>query len=89
MLQTEKKIYTDIVANIIADSYEILDPAKDEITLVAGDGDYVPAIQLLKLKKPAIQFHVVFWNHASRELKDACTKFISLDPYLEHLNRDT
>ena len=87
IVDKEKKIDTDIVANIVADSYEILDPSKDEITLVAGDADYVPAIQVLK--KRDIQFHVVFWNHAARELKEACTKFISLDPYLAHLCRDS
>ena len=46
---------------------------------------YVPAIE--KLKKRKIPVHVVFWEHAARELKDAATKFISLDPYLEHLAR--
>ena len=82
----EKKIDTDIVTNIVADSYEILDVIRDEITLVAGDTDYVPAIE--RLKKRNIRFHVVFWAHAARELKEACTKFISLDPYLDHLRRE-
>jgi len=31
--------------------------------------------------------HVVFWGHAARELTDVATKFIALDPYLEHLRR--
>jgi uncharacterized LabA/DUF88 family protein len=78
----EKKIDTDIVATIITDSYEIL-TAGDEITLVAGDSDYVPAIERLKVRK--IPVHVVFWGHAARELRDAATKFVNLDPYLEHL----
>ena len=80
----EKKIDTDIVATMIEDSYEILQKG-DEITLVAGDGDYVPAIE--KLKKRGIPVHVVFWGHASRELKDAATRFINLDGYLDHLGR--
>lgn len=81
----EKKIDTEIVTNIMADSYEILNIENDEITLVAGDGDYVPTIEMLK--KRNVNFHVVFWDHASRELKAAATKFISLNPYLDHLRR--
>ena len=81
----EKKIDTDVVANMIQDSYEILEPSADEITLVAGDADYVPAIE--KLCKRNISVHVCFWNHASRELKECATKFVNLDPFLDHLRR--
>jgi uncharacterized LabA/DUF88 family protein len=81
----EKKIDTDIVATMIEDSYEILTIAQDEMTLVAGDSDYVPAIE--KLKRRNIPVHVAFWGHAARELKEVATKFINLDPYLEHLAR--
>ncbi|MCV4285049.1 NYN domain-containing protein [Pseudomonas capsici] len=80
----EKKIDTDIVATMIEDSFLILQPG-DEITLVSGDADYVPAIE--KLKARGISVHVVFWKHAARELKQVATKFIELDPYLEHLSR--
>jgi uncharacterized LabA/DUF88 family protein len=79
----EKKIDTDIVATIMEDTFTILDPEADEVTLVAGDSDYVPAIE--KIRKRGITFHVVFWSHAARELREAATKFIPLDPYLEHL----
>ena len=81
----EKKIDTDIVATMIEDSYEILEVGVDEITLVSGDADYVPAIE--KLKRRNIPVHVVFWSHASRELKEIATRFVSLDPYLNHLSR--
>lgn len=81
----EKKIDTDIVATMIEDSYEILEVGKDEMTLVAGDSDYVPAIE--KLKRRGIPVHVVFWFHASREIKESATKFIDLDPYLKNLCR--
>ena len=81
----EKKIDTDVVATMMEDSYEILKVGEDEITLVSGDADYVPAIE--KLKRRGIPVHVVFWAHASRELKDAATKFVSLDPFLQHLSR--
>jgi len=81
----EKKIDTDIVATMITDSFEILTVGEDEMTLVAGDSDYVPAIE--KLRKRNIPVHVVFWKHAARELKDAATKLIALDDYLDHLRR--
>ena len=81
----EKKIDTDIVATMIEDSYEILTLGQDEITLVAGDSDYVPAIE--KLKKRNIPVHVVFWGHAARELKESASKFFDLNPYLDHLAR--
>jgi uncharacterized LabA/DUF88 family protein len=81
----EKKIDTDIVATMIEDSYERLTIGADEITLVAGDSDYVPAIE--KLKRRNIPVHVVFWGHAARELKEVATKFVNLDGYLDHLRR--
>lgn len=81
----EKKIDTQITADVIEDSYELMKPERDEITLVAGDKDYVPAVE--KLRKRGFTVHVVFWAHAARELKGAASKFIELDPYLEHLRR--
>jgi len=55
------------------------------MTLVSGDSDYVPAIE--KLKKRGIAVHVVFWKHASRELKEAASTFTELDQFLQHLAR--
>jgi uncharacterized LabA/DUF88 family protein len=78
----EKKVDTNIVTDMVADSFQIMTPNQDEITLVAGDADYVPTIEKLRERFPV---HVVFWDHASRELQDAATKFIALNPYLEHL----
>lgn len=57
---------------------------EDEITLVAGDADYVPTIE--KLRARGFSVHVVFWEHASRELQDAATKFHTPQPLpLDHL----
>jgi hypothetical protein len=81
----EKKIDTDIATTMIEDSFTILDIGKDEMTLVAGDSDYVPAIE--KLRKRGVTVDVVFWNHASKELKKAASNFINLDPFLNHLSR--
>jgi hypothetical protein len=51
--------------------------------LVAGDSDYVPTIK--ELRQDGFTVEVVFWNHASRELKEVASKFIGLDSFLETL----
>lgn len=79
----EKKIDTSIVTDIVADSYELMDPARDEITLVAGDADYVPTAE--RMTKRGLSFHVVFWDHAARELRKVATSFTSLNRHLELL----
>lgn len=76
----EKKIDTSIAADMVADSYELMDPAKDEVTLVSGDRDLVPAIE--KLAKRQFKVEVVFWDHAASEVKTCCTRFVSLNPHL-------
>jgi uncharacterized LabA/DUF88 family protein len=79
----EKKVDTSIAADMIADSYELMDPKKDEITLVSGDRDLVPAVE--KLRKRGFRVDVVFWDHASKELKTAASSFVSLNKHLQHL----
>lgn len=83
----EKKVDTSISTEMVADSYERMDVTSDEITLVAGDSDYVPTVE--KLRSRGIPVYVAFWDHASRELKEAATRFISLNPYLDHLRVGT
>ncbi|MGA2253029.1 MAG: NYN domain-containing protein [Thermoguttaceae bacterium] len=80
-----KKVDTGIATEIVADLYELMRPGRDEITLEAGDADYVPTVE--RVRKRGIDFHVVFWDHAAKELRDAATKFISLNPFLDHLRR--
>lgn len=81
----EKKIDTSIAADILADSYERMKPGEDDVALVAGDSDYVPVVE--KLVGRGITFNVVFWDHAARELKEAASAFVSLNPHLQHLSR--
>lgn len=81
----EKKVDTSIAADMIADSYELMDPKKDEVTLVSGDRDLVPAVE--KLCKRKFKVDLVFWDHASGELRAACTNFISLNQYLALIAR--
>ncbi len=65
------------------DAYTIADKANDTITLVAGDADFVPSIRMLK--DDGFNIEVAFWDHASRELREVCSRFISLNPILKHL----
>ena len=78
----EKKVDTDIVATMARDAYK---SAKDGDTfnLVAGDKDYVPAIEMMIAD--GIRVDVIFWDHAAADLRNACSKFISLNQYLDAL----
>jgi uncharacterized LabA/DUF88 family protein len=80
----EKKIDTDIAAGMMEASYERMKAGQDVLTLVAGDADYVPVIE--RITKRGFQVDVLFWKHASHELKSAATNFIELDPHLDYLN---
>jgi uncharacterized LabA/DUF88 family protein len=79
----EKRIDTGIVTMMMRDAYKRMDPANDTITLVAGDGDYVPTFETLR--GDGFRMELVFWEHASKDLKEACDKFTSLDAHLDHL----
>lgn len=79
----EKKLDTNIATDVTADAYELMTPGKDEITLVAGDSDYVPTIG--RLRKRGLRFDICFWSHASKELREAATNFIALDKHLDYL----
>lgn len=84
----EKKIDTSIATLVTKDAYKSDEyrngrPEDNTFVIVAGDGDYVPTIN--ELTTDGFNVEVVFWNHASAELKHAATRFIDLDPFLETL----
>ena len=79
----EKKIDTQIAADMVEHSFTLANPKDDEFTLVAGDTDFVPVIE--KLRARGYRVDACFWRHASRELKQAATKFVELDPWLDYL----
>ena len=66
---TDNKVSSEIATDIINDSYEWMVKERDEVRLVAGDGDYVPVIE--NLARRGFPCVVVFWSHASRELREA------------------
>jgi len=81
----EKKIDTGIVAQMIKHAFTEADKTNDTFVLVAGDGDYVPAVMLLI--NEGFSVNVAFWGHASYELQRVCSRFIELDPHFSDLVR--
>lgn len=81
----EKKIDTGLCVAMTRDAYTRADRKSDTLTLVAGDGDYVPVVR--QLVEDGYNVDVVFWEHASGELKRACCNFIPLDDRLDDLSR--
>jgi uncharacterized LabA/DUF88 family protein len=79
----EKMIDTGLATLITKDAYKGGDSAKDVFVLVSGDRDFLPTVRTLR--EDGFSVEVVFWNHAAKELKEAATKFISLDEHLEYL----
>ncbi|WP_043840417.1 NYN domain-containing protein [Muricoccus aerilatus] len=51
---------------------------RDRITLAAGDGDYERIVK--QLVADGFVATVLYWAHASRELREAATAFYALDP---------
>lgn len=79
----EKKVDVAIAHAMTKDAYTKIDKANAEIVLVAGDKDYMPVIE--DLKSEGFRVVVVFWDHATQEVKQAATKFISLNQWLNYL----
>ncbi|GAB6012405.1 NYN domain-containing protein [Viscerimonas tarda] len=77
----EKGVDTQLVVDMLSDCIDA-DPTKDVFILIAGDADYIPVIRKIKSKNFRVQ--VLFWNHASIELKKETT-FISLDGYFNEI----
>jgi uncharacterized LabA/DUF88 family protein len=79
----EKKVDNSITTEIMADSYERMKVGEDEVTLVAGDADYVPTVA--QLRSRGFTFNVMFWDHASRELRESASKFVPMNNSLGYL----
>jgi hypothetical protein len=79
----EERLDAWMTAVILKDACEIIDPEVDEIVIVSGDSDLVPVVRLLR--QDGFRVNVVFWNHASMELKMAASSFTPLDDHLESL----
>ena len=81
----EKKIDTGIVAAMFEHAFTKADSSNDQFILVAGDRDYVPAVS--RLVELGFTTNVVFWEHASQELKTVCSNFVEMNPHFSKLSR--
>ena len=82
----EKKVDVAIAHKITKDAYRgLIQRGTDEITLIAGDKDFVPVIE--DLVSEGFIVDLVFWDHAAQEFKDAATRFVSLNPHLSLLTK--
>lgn len=79
----EKRVDTGIVTLMMKDAYTLATKTADTLTLVAGDGDYVPTFKALIAD--GFTVNVAFWGHVSTDLKRHCSKFFNLNSYLKHL----
>ena len=78
----EKGVDSSMVADMISDMFEIAQKG-DVFILITGDEDYVPAIE--RLQNRDFEVHVLFWDHAARQLKATADNFKSLNGHLEQL----
>ena len=81
----EKKVDVAIAAQMIKDAYTKGNPREDLLTLVSGDSDFVPVVEMLT--RDGYPVEVCFWRTASHDLKQSATVFTSLQLDLINLER--
>lgn len=81
----EKKVDVAVAHQMTKDAYTVARRGTDWLTLVAGDKDYVPVVSDLVAEGHLVE--VAFWDHAARELRDAASKFTSLNRFHGILGR--
>jgi len=83
----EKEVDAAITTMMLEDSFMYMKAERsDRVVLVAGDRDYVPAIE--SLGRRGFPTTVVFWEHATaRDLRAQAHDFIDLDPLFAHISR--
>jgi uncharacterized LabA/DUF88 family protein len=79
----EKKIDIAVVTEMIMDAFKRTLRSKDQIILVAGDSDYLPAVA--RLTQDGYTVLVYFWSQAAMELKQAATEFVCMNEFLGDL----
>lgn len=79
----EKMVDTQLTVDLMKDIYTTLKPDTDRIIIVAGDADFVPAIQAAREK--GFYVKVAFWEQASRAIKEAASEFMPLNGHLTDL----
>ncbi|WP_282243664.1 NYN domain-containing protein [Stenotrophomonas sp. PS02300] len=81
----EKGVDTALVADLIADSFISYEPG-DEVIIVSGDADYLPAI--IRLKERGISVSVAFWDRGLADsIQRSGCNLVSLQSHLKNLVR--
>ncbi|GAA2627167.1 hypothetical protein GCM10010411_75310 [Actinomadura fulvescens] len=77
----EKQVDASLLTWLLDDSYQHMDAARGDLAvLVAGDGDFLPAVNSLQRRDLTVR--VLSWEHAcSRALREGADEFLPLDPY--------
>ena len=82
----EKMIDTQITTDLIFDCLEVMNPETDQVILVAGDRDYVPAVRALRERN--IPVYVAFWELGLSELlSDEAALVFNLSGSMDNLFR--
>ncbi|MEU8308950.1 NYN domain-containing protein [Actinomadura sp. NPDC048955] len=81
----EKRVDSSLLTVLLEDSYEYMDAGRGDLAvLVAGDGDFQPA--LASLHRRGLRMRVLSWRHAcSRDLREGADEFYVLDPFFDWL----
>lgn len=79
----EKKVDVQLAVEMTKDCFTLMRPGKDEVVLVAGDGDFVPVVEVVQ--NAGYQVRCYFWEQANVELRGTVNTFTPLDPYLDQL----
>ncbi len=79
----EKMVDTQLTVDIMRGIFTDLDAGNDRLIIVAGDADYVPAIEAARER--GFYVKVAFWQHASGAIKKAGSEFQSLNGHLNDL----
>ena len=74
-----------LAVDVLDDSYCLIDPKVDTVSLVTGNGNCVYAVR--SLRKRGIYVRVVFWDHVDYDLKCECDEFISLNGIFDITSR--
>ncbi|MCX7045263.1 MAG: NYN domain-containing protein [Candidatus Sumerlaeota bacterium] len=75
-----KGVDASMIVDIVRDLYTEAQRG-DIFILIAGDADYIPAIEAIHNQD--YEAHVLFWDHAAAELKKAADRFQSLNTFLD------
>lgn len=81
----EKKVDVQLATEMMRDLYKRMKRGADSVVLVAGDGDFIPAVEAVI--EEGLSVHCLFWDQVNGELKRTVDRFTSLNPHLNHLRR--